>query len=150
MSLPIVVFLLVVCLIFSLTLLWCLCWLHRRPCASRGKAKRSMLPRLLKPRSPDDCPVCRHASSPSSSGGLAPAPVRPWREVKSQRGPPSASPPKASPVLISSAPTSGTPMLSSTPSSGMASMAVQSPSRPSAARLAAPRSAHDVTRPYTD
>jgi IS1 family transposase/transposase-like protein len=51
-----------------------------------------MLPRLLKPRSPEDCPVCRHASPPSSSGGLAPAPVRPWREVKSWRGAPKRIP----------------------------------------------------------
>jgi IS1 family transposase len=86
MSLHLVVFLLGVCLIISLTLLWRLCWLHRRPCASRGRAKPSMLPRLLKPRSPDDCPVCRHASTPSSCG--EPVPVRPWCEIKSRRGAP--------------------------------------------------------------
>jgi hypothetical protein len=44
MSLHLVVFLLVVCLIISLTLLWRFCWPHRRPCASRGRAKPSMLP----------------------------------------------------------------------------------------------------------
>ncbi len=47
-----------------------------------------MLHRLLKPRSPDDCTACRLASTPSSGGGPAPAPVRPWCEVKSRRGAP--------------------------------------------------------------
>jgi hypothetical protein len=42
----------------------------------------------LKPRCPDDGPACRLAAPPSSSGGPAPAPVRPWREVKSRRGAP--------------------------------------------------------------
>jgi hypothetical protein len=44
--------------------------------------------RLLKPRYPDDCPACRLASTASSGGEPAPAPVRPWREVKSRRGAP--------------------------------------------------------------
>ena len=49
---------------------------------------RSTLHRLLKPRTPDDCPACRLASTSSSGGGPAPTPVRPWREVKSRRGAP--------------------------------------------------------------
>jgi hypothetical protein len=44
--------------------------------------------RLLKPRSPDDCPACRLASTASSGVEPASAPVRPWREVKSRRGAP--------------------------------------------------------------
>jgi transposase-like protein/IS1 family transposase len=88
MALHVFVFLLVVCLLLSLALLWRLCWFHRRPSSSRGGAKRSRLQRLLKPRCPDDCPACRLASTPSSGGGPAPAPVRPWREVKSRRGAP--------------------------------------------------------------
>ena len=44
--------------------------------------------RLLKPRSPDDCPTCRLASTGSSGVEPASAPVRPWREVKSRRGAP--------------------------------------------------------------
>ncbi|HLX58548.1 MAG TPA: hypothetical protein VKR83_16140 [Ktedonobacteraceae bacterium] len=48
----------------------------------------STLPRLLKPRCPDDCPACRLASTSSSGGRPASAPVRPWREVKSRRGAP--------------------------------------------------------------
>jgi transposase-like protein len=88
MALHVFVFLLVVCLLLSLALLWRLDWFHLRPSSSRGGAKRSTLHRLLKPRSPDDCPACRLASTTSSSGGLAPLPVRPWCEVKSRRGAP--------------------------------------------------------------
>jgi hypothetical protein len=82
------VFLLVVCLLLCLALLWRLDWFPLRPSCSRGGAKRSTLPRLLKPRCPDDCPACRLASTASTGGGPAPAPVRPWREVKSRRGAP--------------------------------------------------------------
>jgi IS1 family transposase len=88
MAVHVYVFLLVVCLLLSLALLWRLCWFHLRPSTSRGGAKRSALHRLLKPRCPDDCPACRLASTPSSAGGPAPTPVRPWHEVKSRRGAP--------------------------------------------------------------
>ena len=88
MAVHVDVFLLVVCLLLSLALLWRLCWFHLRPSTSRGGAKRSALHRLLKPRCPDDCPACRLASTPSSAGGPAPLPVRPWPEVKSRRGAP--------------------------------------------------------------
>ena len=88
MALHVFVFLFLVCLLLSLALLWRLYWFHLRPSSSRGGAKRSTLHRLLKPRSPDDCPACRLASTPSSGGGPAPAPVRPWCEVKSRRGAP--------------------------------------------------------------
>jgi hypothetical protein len=82
------VFLLVVCLIISLALLWRLDWFPLRPASSQGAAKRTMLPRLLKPRTPDDCPACRLASTASSAGEPAPVPIRPWSEVKSRRGAP--------------------------------------------------------------
>jgi hypothetical protein len=88
MSLHVFVFLLIVCLLLSLTLLWCLDWFRFRPSSSKGVAKRTTLHCLLKPRSPDDCPACCLASPPSSGGGPAPASVRPWREVKSRRGAP--------------------------------------------------------------
>ena len=71
-----------------LSLLWRLDWLHVRSSSSRGGAKRSTLQRLLKPRCPEDCPACRLASTASSGGGPAPAPVRPWREMKNRRGAP--------------------------------------------------------------
>jgi IS1 family transposase len=82
------VFLLVFFLILTLARLGRLCWFHLRPSSSRGGAKRSTLQRLLKPRSSDDCPACRLASTPSSGAGPAPLPVRPWPEVKSRRGAP--------------------------------------------------------------
>jgi IS1 family transposase len=88
MDLHVFVFLLVVCLLFFLARLRRLNWLPLRPSHSRGGARRSTLHRLLKPRCPDDCPACCLASTASSAGGPAPAPVRPWREVKSRRGAP--------------------------------------------------------------
>jgi hypothetical protein len=39
--------------------------------------------RLLKPRTPLDCPACRLSYTPSSSMRSVPDPVRPWSEVKS-------------------------------------------------------------------
>ncbi len=86
MALHVFVFLLVVCLLLSLALLWRLDWFDLQPSSSRGGAKRTALHRLLKPRSPDDCPACRLASTPSSGG--EPAPARPWPEVKCRRGAP--------------------------------------------------------------
>jgi IS1 family transposase len=86
MPIQVYVFLLVVCLLLCLAPLWRHDWLHLQPCSTRGGAKRSTLHRLLKPRSPDDCPACRLASTTSSA--IVPAPVRPWREVKSRRGAP--------------------------------------------------------------
>jgi transposase-like protein len=81
-------FLLVVCLILSLALLWRLCWLHLQPSHSQGEAIHSTTQRLLKPRTPLDCPTCRLSCTHSSVVGPTPAPVRPWREVKSRRGAP--------------------------------------------------------------
>jgi transposase-like protein len=60
---------------------------HHDPFPSQA-AQRSFLPRRLKPRSPLDCPACCLASSSSSSGEPALAPVRPWREIKNRRGAP--------------------------------------------------------------
>jgi len=88
MVLHVFVFLLVVCLLFSLVLLWRLDWFHHRPSSSKGVAKRSPLHRLLKPRCPDDCLACRLASPASLAAGPSPLPVRRWREVKSRRGAP--------------------------------------------------------------
>lgn len=80
--------LLVVCLFFCLARLGRLDWFPLWPASSPGTAKRIMLPRLLKPRSPDDCPACRLASTASLVGEPVPVPVRPWSEVKSRRGAP--------------------------------------------------------------
>jgi IS1 family transposase/transposase-like protein len=91
MVLHVFVFLLLVCLLLSLALLWLLEWFPLRP-SSSGEVKRTMLHRLLKPRTPDDCPACRLASTASSGQGPVPAPVRPWCEVKSCRGAPKRIP----------------------------------------------------------
>jgi IS1 family transposase len=82
------VFLLVVCILLSLVLLWRLDWFSLQLCTSRGGAKRSRLPRRLQPRCPDDGPACRLASPASSSAEPVPAPLHPWSEVKSRRGAP--------------------------------------------------------------
>ena len=73
MAFHVFVFLLVVCLLLSLARLGRLGWFPLRPSSSKSGAKRSRLPRLLKPRSPDDCPACRLASPASSA--LVPADV---------------------------------------------------------------------------
>jgi hypothetical protein len=54
------------------------------PLKSRDQATQGP-PSAAPPRTPLDCPICRR-----SSLGVrpAPAPVRPWREVKSRRGAP--------------------------------------------------------------
>src|SRR5215472_17207559 len=85
MTFHLFLFLLVVCLLLSLALLWCLCWLPLEPSHSPAGSRHTPLHRLLRLRTPLDCPSCRLSSS-----GMRPipAPVRPWREVKSRRGAP--------------------------------------------------------------
>jgi hypothetical protein len=80
--------LLVFFLLLGLARLWPLSWPHLQPSHSQGGALRTTVQRLLKPRTPRDCPACRLACTPSSAVRPAPAPVRPWREVKSRRGAP--------------------------------------------------------------
>ena len=82
------VFLLMVCFLLSLVRLGRLDWFPLRSASTKSVAKRSRLPRLLKPRTPDDCPACRLSSTNSSGVGPAPAPVRPWREGIRRRGAP--------------------------------------------------------------
>jgi transposase-like protein len=79
------VFLLVVCLILSLALLWCLDRHHLQSSPLKAGRRSTLVHRLLRPRTPLDCPICRLSSS---GVGPAPAPVRPWCEVKSRRGAP--------------------------------------------------------------
>jgi transposase-like protein len=89
MAFHVFLLLLVSFLMFCLLRLWPLCWPHHGSAQSRAVAKmHTTLHRLLKPRSPHDCPACRLASTPSSGVGPAPLPVRPWPEVKSRRGAP--------------------------------------------------------------
>jgi hypothetical protein len=59
MPIHVYVFLLVVCLLLCLALLWRHDGLPLQPCSTRAGAKRSRLHRLLKPRSPDGYSVSR-------------------------------------------------------------------------------------------
>jgi hypothetical protein len=88
MAIQMFVFLLVFFLLLGLARLWPLAWPHLQPAHSQGGALRTTVQRLLKPRTPRDCPVCRLSCPPSSGVRPAPLPVRPWREVKSRRGAP--------------------------------------------------------------
>jgi IS1 family transposase len=79
------IFLLVSFLILILALLWRLGWLSLQPFHSQAGKRRTLVHRLLKPRTPLDCPLCGLCSSAVRP---VPAPVRPWSEVKSRRGAP--------------------------------------------------------------
>jgi len=89
MTFQIFLFLLAVCLLLALARLGRLSWLPLQPSPSKAGRRHPALHRLLKPRTPLDCPICRLCSSrvrPAS------APVRPWGEVKSRRGAPKRIP----------------------------------------------------------
>jgi hypothetical protein len=88
MAFDVYVFLLVVFLLLCVALLGRLCWFQLQPSHSPGGAIRSATQRLLKPRTPLDCPACRLSCAHSTVVGPAPGPVRPWCEVKSRRGAP--------------------------------------------------------------
>src|SRR6516164_8456075 len=86
MALHVFLFLLLVCLFLSLARLGRLGWLHLQHPHSKAGAVPTTVRRLLKPRTPLDCPLYRLASAPLSVGGPAHAPLRPWHEGKSRRG----------------------------------------------------------------
>jgi transposase-like protein len=71
-------------------------WLYQRfrnfrvPSGAQG-THCAPLPRGLTPRSPLDCPECCLAALSTVKQEPTPAPVRPWREVKSRRGAPKHS-----------------------------------------------------------
>jgi IS1 family transposase len=78
---------------FVLVLVGCLVWLawawqrHQHP-APHPAAVTARVQRLLKPRTPDDCPACRQqATVPAATAPLC-ASVTPWREQKSRRAAP--------------------------------------------------------------
>jgi transposase-like protein len=85
MTVHVYLFLLVCFLMHSLALLWRLCWLPLQPSPSQAGRRRPLVHRLLKPRTPLDCPACRLPCTHSFVAGPAPVPVRPWREMKSRR-----------------------------------------------------------------
>jgi hypothetical protein len=75
-------------------LMLCLAWLCRPSLLHRGLAHwragavHPVVRRLLKPRTPRDCPACCVSSTFSAGAEPSPLPVRPWCEVKSRRGAP--------------------------------------------------------------
>jgi transposase-like protein len=84
-------FLLLILLYWLMLYLARLCrlsWCHHCPAQLRVAARRTPIQRLLKPRSPHDCPVCRLSCAHSSVVESVSPAVRPWREVKSRRGAP--------------------------------------------------------------
>ncbi len=88
MTLHVFLLLLLFVLMFSLARLCSLCWPHHGPAQSAAATRRTPLQRLLKPRTPHDCPACRLSCAHSSVVEPVPPTVRPWREVKSRRGAP--------------------------------------------------------------
>ena len=50
-------------ILLCLAWLWHLYWLHHNPLHSKAAAKRTTVQRLLKPRTPRDCPACRLSST---------------------------------------------------------------------------------------
>jgi hypothetical protein len=81
-------FLLLFFLMHSLAWLCRLYLLHHGLAHSKAGAVHPMIQRLLKPRTPHDCPACCLSSPFSTVAGPTPLPVRPWPEVKSRRGAP--------------------------------------------------------------
>jgi hypothetical protein len=73
----------VLLLIVLSALIWA--WYRRQyPQPSPGAVQRQ---RLLHPRTPEDCPVCRQQAAPTATAVARP-PVTPWSAVKSRRGAP--------------------------------------------------------------
>jgi hypothetical protein len=57
--------------ILFLALLWRLGWLSPQPFPEQAGSRRTMVHRLLKPRIPLDCPLCRLCSSEKNSFGAS-------------------------------------------------------------------------------
>ncbi len=79
--------------LFLLVLLLCLLWLvwlwhQSRPPQSHPAVVRTTRQRLLKPRTPDDCPHCRQEHTSAVVERPTQPLIRPWSEVKSHRGAP--------------------------------------------------------------
>ena len=62
MAIQVFVFLLVFFSSSRLPLLCRLCWLYLQPSHSKAGRRRTLVHRLLKPRTPLDCPICRLCS----------------------------------------------------------------------------------------
>jgi hypothetical protein len=72
-----------------LCVLWVIVLWARRHHAQLDRASAAAIrQRLLKPRTPDDCPACRHHPGRPPAAPAPPPAVRPWSDVKSRRGRP--------------------------------------------------------------
>jgi hypothetical protein len=79
-------------LVLAFFVAWGLLKLSETPSVCSHKPKRAQTPtkiaRPLKPRSADDCPLCRKAKPMPVKGASEESTVKPWHELKSQRGRP--------------------------------------------------------------
>jgi hypothetical protein len=75
MTFHLFLFLPTVCLLLSLALLWCLGWLPLQPSHEPAGSRRAPVHRLLKPRTPLDCPICRLCSSDARPASAEVAPL---------------------------------------------------------------------------
>ncbi len=75
--------------LFLLGLGWLICaWRYHHHLSARSAALTHNVQRLLKPRTPDDCPVCRQQEPVCAVPPALHPPVRPWQDIKSRRGAP--------------------------------------------------------------
>ena len=128
-------------LVLSILLLWLLwhwpqLWPHFQTTTVAAARQR-----LLKPRTPDDCPECRQTRAAAADYPSTHIPVIPWRERKSRRGAPKRILTQGFPVPSAPVPTTVSPMHNSMPWWVTAPMVVASGYRPCAARRVAPPSA---------
>jgi transposase-like protein/IS1 family transposase len=65
-----------------------LAWTWWRRWPPQVAAITASMQRLLRPRTPDDCPACREQAPGTTRAPRPCSPVRPWHEVKSRRGKP--------------------------------------------------------------
>jgi IS1 family transposase len=73
-----------------LGLLWLIVlWARRHPAQMDRSSTTAIRQRVLKPRTPDDCPACRR--QPVQPALALPPAVRPWRDLKSRCGRPKRS-----------------------------------------------------------
>jgi transposase-like protein/IS1 family transposase len=63
------------------------CW-RRQPTRQRTTVIATQIQRLLKPRTPHDCPACRQQALAPMGKARTPPPVTPWFQIKSRRGAP--------------------------------------------------------------
>ncbi len=97
---------------------------------SRAGAVHPIVQRLLKPRTPCDCPACRLSPPSQRLWGHRLCLYAPGARSKAGGEPRNAETPRVSPVPTTSAPTSGSQMLTFMPWLGMAPMVTQNRSRP--------------------